>query len=99
MAILVVVLGIFLLHSIEIWLYAALYLGLGEMGNLEEALYFSTSAFTTIGFGDVVMTPRWRVVSVIEGANGWILFAWSTAFLLAVTARLRLLEHNWLDRD
>lgn len=99
MAILVVVLGIFLLHSIEIWLYAALYLGLGEMSSLEEALYFSTSAFTTIGFGDVVMTPRWRVVSVIEGANGWILFAWSTAFLLAVTTRLRLLEHSWLDRD
>lgn len=96
--ILVVVLGIFALHSIEIWLYAALYLALGEMAHLEEALYFSTAAFATIGFGDVVMSPRWRMISVIEGANGWILFAWSTAFLIGVTTRMRVLEHDWLDR-
>lgn len=96
--ILVVVLGIFALHSIEIWLYAALYLALGEMAHFEEALYFSTAAFATIGFGDVVMSPRWRIISVIEGANGWILFAWSTAFLIGVTTRMRVLEHDWLDR-
>jgi len=96
--ILVVVLGIFALHSVEIWLYAALYLVLGEMQHFEEALYFSTAAFTTIGFGDVVMSPRWRIISVIEGANGWILFAWSTAFLIGVTTRMRVLEHDWLDR-
>ena len=96
--ILVVVLGIFVLHSIEIWLYAALYLALGEMQHFEEALCFSTVAFTTVGFGDVVMSPRWRMISVIEGANGWILFAWSTAFLIGVTNRMRVLEHDWLDR-
>ncbi|MFZ5654776.1 MAG: ion channel [Pseudomonadota bacterium] len=98
-AILLVVFGIFLLHCIEIWLYALLYLGIGEMDALEEALYFSTACFTTLGFGDLVLTPRWRLVSAIEGANGWILFAWSTAFLLAVTGKLRLLEHRWLDRE
>ena len=98
LVILVVVLGIFALHSVEIWLYAALYLALGEMQHLEEALYFSTAAFSTIGFGDVVMSPRWRIISGIEGANGWILFAWSTAFLIGVTTRLRVLEHDWLDR-
>lgn len=98
LVILMVVLGIFALHSVEIWLYAVLYLALGEMQHLEEALYFSTAAFSTIGFGDVVMSPRWRIISVIEGANGWILFAWSTAFLIGVTTRLRVLEHDWLDR-
>lgn len=98
LAILVVVLGVLALHGIEIFLYAALYLALGEMKHLEEALYFSTAAFATVGFGDVVMSPRWRLISVIEGANGWILFAWSTAFLIGVTNRMRLLEHEWLDR-
>ena len=96
--ILLVVFGIFVLHTMEIWLYAILYLALGEMQTFEEALYFSTVAFTTVGFGDIVMTPRWRVLSAIEAANGWILFAWSTAFLLTVTTRLKLLEHDWLDR-
>ncbi len=100
--ILFTVFGIFALHTVEIWLYAALYLGLGEMGSLEEALYFATVTFASLGYGDVVLSPRWRVLSAIEGANGVILFAWSTAFLLAVMERLRFLQHDWLappDRD
>ncbi|MEL6258285.1 MAG: two pore domain potassium channel family protein, partial [Pseudomonadota bacterium] len=43
-----IVLGIFLLHSIEIWFYAALYLALDQFDTLETALYFSTSTFTTV---------------------------------------------------
>ena len=44
-------LGIFALHAVEIWSYAVLYLTLGEIENFESALYFSTVAFTTVGFG------------------------------------------------
>ena len=95
--ILIVVFGIFALHTIEIWLYAGLYRMLGETGGFEEALYFSTSSFVTVGYGDVVLTPRWRLLGAIEAANGMILIAWSTAFLLTVTSRLRILEHEWLD--
>jgi hypothetical protein len=38
------------------------------------------------------------VLAAIEAANGMILLAWSTAFLLSVTSRLRVLEHEWLER-
>lgn len=96
-AILVVVLGIFLLHTLEIWSYAMVYVMLDEVETFERALYFSTGTFTTVGFGDVVLSPRWRMFSAIEGANGWILFAWSTAFLMTVTTRLKVLEHDWLE--
>jgi hypothetical protein len=95
--VLLVVFGIFALHTVQIWLYALLYLGLGELGTFEEALYFSTTTFASVGFGDVVLSPRWRMISAIEAANGLILFAWSTAFLLTVTSRLRLIEHEWLE--
>jgi hypothetical protein len=97
--ILLVVFGIFALHTVQIWLYAALYRGLGELRTFEEALYFATVTFVSLGYGDVVLTPRWRVLSAIEGANGIILIAWSTAFLLTVTTRLRLLEHEWLEQQ
>ena len=30
--------------------------------------------------------------------TGLILFGWSTAFLFSVTTRLRMLEHDWLER-
>ena len=92
----VVVFGIAGLHTIEIWLYAMVYLGLGALGSLEEAVYFSTVTFVTLGYGDIVLDKAWRLLSAIEAANGMILAAWSTAFLIAVTARLRALEHDWL---
>lgn len=97
--IMAVVLGIFVLHMLEMWAYAAAYMGLDEFDSFEEALYFSISAYTTVGFGDLVMSTKWRVLSAIESANGWILFAWSTAFMLTVTTRLKLLEHEWLGSD
>lgn len=91
-----VVFGLVALHTIEIWLYAVLYLALGALHSFEESLYFSTVTFVTVGYGDVVLGKAWRLLSAIEAANGVILVAWSTAFLVAVTARLRALEHDWL---
>jgi Ion channel len=96
--VLFVVFGVFALHTVEIWLYAAFYHAVGAVGDFEAALYFSTVAFASLGFGDIVLTKEWRLVSAIEAANGVILFAWSTAFLLSVMARLRALEHDWLER-
>jgi hypothetical protein len=87
-----IVLGLFLLHSIQIWAYAVLYELIGAFGSFEAALYFSTVAFTTVGFGDLVIDSHWRLVSAIEAANGFILIGWSTAFLVSVTRQLRLLE-------
>ena len=95
--ILLTVFGIFGLHTVEIWLYAFLYSALGEIRGFADALYFSTTTFVTIGFGDIVLSPKWRLIAAIEGANGLILIAWSTTFLLTVTSRLKLLEHAWLD--
>lgn len=84
--------GLFVLHAIEIWAYAALYAVAGALRTFEEALYFSTSTYATIGYGDVVLAPGWRVLGAIEGANGVILLGWSTAFFVAVVSRIRLLE-------
>jgi voltage-gated potassium channel Kch len=96
-AILFVVLGLVAIHTVEIWLYAVVYLAVGALPDFESALYFSTSSFTTLGYGDVVLDPKWRLVGAIEGANGLLLFGWSTAFLISVTGRLRTLEHDWLE--
>lgn len=93
--VLIAVFGVFGVHTVEIWLYAALYMALGEMPGFEQSLYFSTTTFASLGLGDVVLSPRWRILSAIEGANGVILFAWSTAFLMTLTGQLRLLEHDW----
>lgn len=97
--ILFVVLGIFAIHTLEIWLYAAAFIAVGAMDALEPALYFSTTNFASLGYGDILLSPDWRLFGAIEAANGVILFAWSTAFLISVMTRLKTLEHDWLERD
>ena len=97
-SILFVVLGLMAIHTVEIWLYAHAFLAIGALADFEVALYFSTASFTTIGYGDVVLDRQWRLLGAIEGANGLLLFGWSTAFLFSVTGRLRALERDWLER-
>jgi voltage-gated potassium channel len=84
--------GLFALHGVEIWGYAALYVLTGAIPAFETALYFSTSTYTTIGYGDVLLPRSWRLVGAIEGANGIILLGWSTAFFVAMVGRIRWVE-------
>lgn len=84
--------GLFVLHGIEIWGYAALYYRVGALPDFQTALYFSTATYTTIGYGDVVLPRTWQMVGAIEGANGIILLGWSTAFFVAMVSRIRLVE-------
>ena len=93
-----VVLGLVGFHTFEIWVYAAVYRAIGALPDFESALYFSTTSFTTLGYGDIVLDKSWRLLGAIEGANGLLLFGWSTAFLLSVVSRMRVLEHDWLER-
>jgi hypothetical protein len=97
-AILFIVFSLMTLHVIEIWLYAGLYLAAGAVADLETALYFSTASFTTVGYGDFVLQPGWRLVGAIESANGLLLFGWSTAFLTTTIGQLSTLDHQWVER-
>ena len=73
----------------------AVFLVCGIFQSLEPAVYFSLIAFTTVGFGDIVLTPQWRILSGMVAANGLLLFGFSTAFLFEVMVRLR----NQAPRD
>ncbi len=84
----VTIVGIFLVHTIEIWIWAVLYLWLGEFETMERSLYFSTVTFTTLGYGDITLQERWQLLSSFEAANGIILFGVSTAFVFGVIRKL-----------
>lgn len=78
------VLWMFLASIAEVWVWAALYLLLGVFDTVEPASYFSTVTFTTLGYGDIVLEPRFRHLSAFQAANGLFLFGWSTALVFAV---------------
>lgn len=84
--------GLFALHGIEIWSYALLYWSMSAFATFEQALYFSTTSYSTIGYGDVVLPVGQRLVGAIEGVNGVLLLGWSTAFFFTIVHRMNLLE-------
>lgn len=93
-----VVLALFVVHGLEIGVFAVAYLVLGEVDSVEAAIYFSTSTFTTLGYGDVIISDSWRIVAAVEGLVGFLLLGWSTAFLVSVIGRLRALEADLFER-
>jgi len=82
------VLSVFGSHIIQIWIWAVFYYFFTEINIFEDALYFSTSTYTTVGFGDVVLDEKWRLISSFQSANGFILFGWSTAFIFELMTQL-----------
>lgn len=83
-----IVLGLFALHGVEIWLYALVYWRLGILPHLEQALYFSISAYSSLGETGTLLPEAWRVVGALEAINGILLIGWSTAFLFQILRHL-----------
>jgi len=74
----------FLAIVLEVGLWALLYLFnplITALPDIETAFYFSMVTFTTLGYGDVVLTGQWRTLASIQAANGVIIFGWTTALI------------------
>ena len=56
----------------------------GEFPTLGAAFDHSAVNYTTLGYGDVVMTPAWRLLGPLEAATGNLMFGVSTATIFAV---------------
>jgi hypothetical protein len=52
------------------------------------AFYHSAVNFTTLGYGDIVMAPVWRLLGPLEAANGVLMFGLSASAMFALTNRL-----------
>jgi len=89
-----VVVTLFLVGLVEAAIWARTYVWVGALSSFEEALYFSIVTFTTLGFGDITLTPDWRLLGSIEAATGIILFGWSTALVFAFVQRILQVMHD-----
>jgi voltage-gated potassium channel Kch len=79
-------------NLLQMAMWALLFLVLGEFPDYASALYHSAVNFTTLGYGDVVMSPRFRLLGALEAANGILMFGVSTAMMTA--AVIDLLKHE-----
>ncbi len=85
--------GLFLLHGVEIWIYALVHLSLTGM-PFEQALYGSVAAYTTVDIQALDDIRAWRLVAAHEALVGMLLIGWSTAFLFATLHRIMTTEET-----
>ena len=79
---------VFVGHLLQVGLWALLFVGLGEFESYASAFYHSMVNFTSLGYGDLVMSEDWRLLGAIEAAGGILMFGVSTGVGLAVVTAL-----------
>lgn len=75
-------------NLIQIAVWSCLFLQLGEFSDFPTAYYHSTVNFSTLGYGDIVMSEKRRLLGGLEAANGVLMFGLTTSALYAVVQAL-----------
>jgi hypothetical protein len=91
-------LAAFAAHLVEIMLWALVFVRCGEFPDSAAAFFHSAENYTTLGYGDVVMSPSWRLLGPLEAADGMLMFGVSIAMLFAVIQRLVQTRFEGADR-
>jgi len=78
----------FAAHLVETMIWAFVFVRCGEFPDFATAFFHSAENYTTLGYGDVVMSPAWSLFGPLEAADGMLMFGVSTAMLFAVIQRL-----------
>lgn len=84
-------------NCLQMAIWAGLFVLLGEFDDFAHALYFSGVTFATLGYGDVVLSQGWRLLSALEAANGILMFGVSTAVMTAAVSDV--FKHNQLKQQ
>jgi hypothetical protein len=88
-AILALVISVaFTAHLVEIGLWAVVLVLCGEFQEFTNAYYHSAVNYATLGYGDLLLTPAWRLLGPLEATNGALMFGVSAAMVFAVVQRL-----------
>jgi len=96
-ALLIVVMLVMLSGNIlQIALWAGLFVFFGEFEHIPTAFYHSMVNFTTLGYGDLVMSEKARLLGALEAANGVMMFGLTTGVLFTVLHKLS--QRMWNER-
>ena len=73
-------------HTIEVFVWAGAYAIVDAVPAepFGDLVYFAFVNYTTLGYGDIIPTPRWRLLGPMTAMNGVLLFGWSTAVIFEV---------------
>ena len=77
------VLVLLIAHALEVGVWAIVY-RLVNLVPAGDGFYFAFVNYTTLGYGDILPSPEWRMLGPITAMNGVLLFGWSTAVIFEV---------------
>jgi hypothetical protein len=88
----IVMLMLFIGHLLQAGIWAALFMQLGEFSDFHTAYYHSLVNFAALGYGDIVMSEKWRLLGAIEASNGVLMFGVSAGVMLTIMSKLVALD-------
>src|SRR5215472_6696719 len=79
--------AVIVLHGVVILLWASCYRWLC-LPSWESAFYFSASSYATVGYGDVMLPSKWRLLGPLESMVGMLMSGVSIGLLFAAVTHL-----------
>ena len=79
-------------HLSEVAIWSTSYALIGATAQGTDYLYFAFVNYTTLGYGDIIPVPRWRLLGPMTAMNGVLLFGWSAAVIFHIL-------HTTISRD
>ncbi|WP_377510722.1 ion channel [Octadecabacter sp. R77987] len=84
--------------TIGVWVWAFAFILLDIFATLEEAVYFALVAFTTLGFGDILLPMEWRLLGGMAAANGLLNFGLLTAVIVEALRQVRRTQLDAIEK-
>ena len=81
--------------TVSVWLWAISLYWLDIFTTLEASVYFALVAFTTLGFGDILLPQEWRLLGGMAAANGLLTFGLLTAILVEILRDTRARQRKY----
>lgn len=82
-----VVLVLMAAHTVEVVVWAFVYLITDAVPSRTDRIYFAFVNYTTLGYGDITPAKDRQLLGPITAMNGVLLFGWSTAVIFEVLRR------------
>ena len=75
-------------NLVQVALWGGLFLWLGEFAHAYDAMYHSAVNFSSLGYGDIVMSRERKLLGPIEAVNGVLMLGMTAAAVMAIVQHM-----------
>ena len=86
------VLLLLVVHLVEIFVWAAALVHSGLVADWRAAGFFAGNTYTTVGYGNEILPPGWRMVAPIIAISGLFTFGWTGSVLVELVGRCQKIK-------